>query len=661
MNGEVDAGTRVGSLYLLDRRIGGGGMGTVWAGRNTETGETVAVKILSDTLAQDPDLVARFLRERAALTSIRHPNLVEIRDLVVESRRIALVMELVQGADAARLLAEGGPMPLQQAARLCAGVSQALLAVHAAGIVHRDLKPANILVESDSGRPRLVDFGIAWIADNPRLTAADSVVGTPHYLAPELLMGGPVTPAVDVYSLAICFYQLISGALPFDGEHFAEILHKHLNQPPPPHPAIPPTVWSIIEAMLAKDPAQRPSMKFVSRQLTGFGGGYDPGPQPDGGPTMLIPAVEQPAAPAVLMPHQEQSPFSSLPPTPSPYAQMPAPPTPTPIPVPAAPPTPPPTPVPGPSPWDGSLGQGGYTPPPPPFGYEPAPPPTPVPGPYGYSQTPPPFGYEQPEEPKRPRKRILILGCIALVLVVGLAFGGWALTRGGGGSKPQAHSSASASATATALPKLAVHHWTLCCGQLQDATGTTTATDNGVVLNKSTAGDAAFNGKDGTQIVVDGPIIDTQQSFTMAFAMQIHGTTTTTGGRETVVEQRGTQGCAACIEFDPATGKLVFEMQSADTAGAKTTEVTALSAPDAASWYHVVASYNAQTHTMNLYIGGVLQGISHFDADWAPTGPLSIGSGLEQGQTTNWYSGNMADLWTWNRAMTPNQVTQAQS
>ena len=214
MNGEAEAGSRLGSLYVLDQRIGSGGMGTVWSAHQVETGEPVAVKILSENLAQDPDLVGRFLRERTALMNVHHPNLVQIRDLVVENRRVALVMDLVQGYDAARLLEQNGSLPVRETARLGSEVAQALMAVHAAGIIHRDLKPANILVESATGRARLVDFGIAWIAGYPRLTAVNSVVGTPHYLAPELLTSGQISPAADVYALAICLYQLLSGAVP---------------------------------------------------------------------------------------------------------------------------------------------------------------------------------------------------------------------------------------------------------------------------------------------------------------------------------------------------------------------------------------------------------------------------------------------------------------
>jgi hypothetical protein len=669
MNGEAEAGSRLGSLYVLDQRIGSGGMGTVWSAHHTDTGEAVAVKILSENLAQDPDLVGRFLRERTALMNVHHPNLVEIRDLVVENQRVALVMELVEGYDAARLLEQNGPLPLRETARLGSEIAQALLAVHAGGIVHRDLKPANMLVEAGTGRARLVDFGIAWIANNPRLTAANSVVGTPHYLAPELLTGGDISPAADIYALAICLYQLLSGTVPFDGEHYAQILQKHLNEAPRPHPAIPATLWSVIEAMLAKNPAMRPDLQFVARQLTMFGGGSVPAPlqlpTPAAASAQIEPRgyalpgqIPMPQAPGTPVPSGAGTPMPFGPGTPVPGQGTPVPSSPG-IPMQSGQGTPIPgqgTPVPGGGGYqepDQSL-YAGLAPQPEFAGYDPQPAQDPWSGGAPFSPNPPPF---QPlAEPERRSRRTPLL-IVALVLVLcGIGAGAWALTGAGGGAKPVAGPTASVKA---APPKLAVHHWTLCCGQLQDRSGNTTATDNGVVLNTVSNGDAAFNGKPGTQIVVDGPVIDTKQSFTIAFWMIMHGTTSAPSGRETMVEQRGTEGCAACVEFDPTTGRVAFSMQSADSAGAHVTQVIALAQPVTGTWYRIIASYNAANGNLSLYIGGVLQGTAKFTPDWAPTGPLSFGSGLEGGVVTNWYSGALADMWLWNRAMTPAQVNQA--
>jgi hypothetical protein len=279
-----------------------------------------------------------------------------------------------------------------------------------------------------------------------------------------------------------------------------------------------------------------------------------------------------------------------------------------------------------------------------------------------FSTNPPPFSY-LPEKKRSRRKPLLIGVAVVLVAAVGTVL---ALTlSSGGGKTPVAISTGTPTATASKAPVTlappVTHHWTLCCGSLQDAAGNTSATSSGVVLNSSKDGDAIFNGKAGTQIVVGGPVIDTEQGFTMAFWLNMHGTTTTPGGRETVVEQRGSQGCAACVEFDPNTQRFVFEMKSADSATATTTEVQALAAPKPADWYRIIVSYNAQTQTMAMYVGGVQQGTAKFDASWAPAGSLSFGSGLVKADTTNWYTGSLADMWIWNRAMTPTQVNTATS
>jgi serine/threonine-protein kinase len=650
--------------------IGTGGMGTVWAAYNTETNEPVAVKILSENLVQDPDLVGRFLRERSALLGVRHPNLVQMRDLVAEKQRIALVMDLVVGVDAARLLERNGPMPLGDAARLGAEVSGALMAVHSAGIVHRDLKPANILVESSTGSARLVDFGIAWIAGNPRLTAANSVVGTPHYLAPELLIGGEVSPAADVYALAICLYQLLSGVVPFDGEHYGQILQKHLNEAPQPHAAIPPTVWSLIEAMLAKDPSRRPNLQVVANSLAGFGGGAAAG-----------------ATPAPYALQGPQNPSTPVPGHPGWVPQGPSTPVPggatgpsTPVPgAPVGPSTPVPGGVPGPStpvPGQGLPGQQGdmanqglYTSIPPAPSYGGGDGAAGDPWSQGapqavFSSNPPPFSYSPPQ--KSSRKKPLLIVALVLVVLIGGGLGAWALTSGGG-TKPapialgSSSSGPSGSSTPSSQTSSATHHWKLCCDELKDTAGAMVASSSGVVLNDTKNGDATFDGKSGTQIVIGGPVIDTEHSFTIAFWLDMHGKTTSTSGRETIVEQRGTQGCAACVEYDPAQQRFVFEMQSSDSSGATTTEVHAISAPKPNDWYRIIASYDAQTQTMTLYIGGVSQGTAKFDASWAPTGSLSFGSGLVHGVATNWYAGNLTDMWIWSQAMTPAQVAKAAS
>jgi serine/threonine-protein kinase len=202
----------VGSKYLLEEPIGRGATGTVWRARQRETagaeaavagqpGETVAIKVLKEELASDPDVVMRFLRERSVLLRLTHDNIVRVRDLVVEGDLLALVMDLIEGPDLHRYLRENGPFSPVAASLLTAQIADALAASHADGVVHRDLKPANVLLRQTGGElhPMLTDFGIARLADSPGLTRTSEFVGTPSYVAPESAEGRPQTSAVDIY------------------------------------------------------------------------------------------------------------------------------------------------------------------------------------------------------------------------------------------------------------------------------------------------------------------------------------------------------------------------------------------------------------------------------------------------------------------------------
>jgi serine/threonine protein kinase, bacterial len=260
---------RLGSQYVLDERIGRGAMGVVWRGRDTDTGEPVAIKILAEELSEDPDVLARFVQERTVLIGLRHPNLVAVHDMVVERNRLALVMDLVSGGDLLRLLKQNGVLTPAQAAGLAAQICAALQAIHAAGVVHRDLKPANVLLDLDGPQPvvRLADFGVARMADRSRITAHTSIVGTPSYLAPELIRGEEPVPAGDVYALGVTVYELLTGRPPFNGGTVLTVLHRHLEDQAVRIPGVPDSLWSIIEACLEKDPESRPSAAAVGGLL----------------------------------------------------------------------------------------------------------------------------------------------------------------------------------------------------------------------------------------------------------------------------------------------------------------------------------------------------------------------------------------------------------
>ncbi|ALC22875.1 serine/threonine-protein kinase [Streptomyces pristinaespiralis] len=271
----------VGSKYLLEEPLGRGATGTVWRARQRETagaeaavagqpGETVAIKVLKEELANDADVVMRFLRERSVLLRLTHPNIVRTRDLVVEGDLLALVMDLVDGPDLHRYLRENGPLSPVAASLMTAQIADALASSHADGVVHRDLKPANVLLKTDADgqmHPMLTDFGIARLADSPGLTRTHEFVGTPAYVAPESAEGRPQTSAVDIYGAGILLYELVTGRPPFAGGTALEVLHRHLSEEPRRPSTLPEPLWTVIERCLRKEPSERPSAENLARGL----------------------------------------------------------------------------------------------------------------------------------------------------------------------------------------------------------------------------------------------------------------------------------------------------------------------------------------------------------------------------------------------------------
>ncbi|MEU1278275.1 serine/threonine-protein kinase [Streptomyces sp. NPDC005805] len=271
----------VGSKYLLEEPLGRGATGTVWRARQRETagaeaavpgqpGETVAIKVLKEELANDADVVMRFLRERSVLLRLTHENIVRTRDLVVEGDLLALVMDLVDGPDLHHYLRDNGPLSPVAASLMTAQIADALAASHADGVVHRDLKPANVLLKTDAeGRmhPMLTDFGIARLADSPGLTRTHEFVGTPAYVAPESAEGRPQTSAVDIYGAGILLYELVTGRPPFSGGSALEVLHRHLSEEPRRPTTVPEPLWTVIERCLRKEPGERPSAENLARGL----------------------------------------------------------------------------------------------------------------------------------------------------------------------------------------------------------------------------------------------------------------------------------------------------------------------------------------------------------------------------------------------------------
>jgi serine/threonine-protein kinase len=258
--------------YLLDAKIGQGTTGEVWSGRCPDDGRPVAVKLLRSALSEDPRVRARFQREHAMLCGLRHPNLVAVHDLVTDGDELGIVMDLVVGADLRQLTA-AARLPVPEAAHLLAQTAHGLAALHAAGLVHRDVKPANVLVtERDGVRVALLsDFGLARAVDG---AASTQLIGTPAYLAPELVAGRAPGPAADIYALGITAYELITGRPPFQASTVEALLLAHLEGAPARPADVGEQGWDLLAACLDKDPSTRPDAAEVARRwehLSGAG------------------------------------------------------------------------------------------------------------------------------------------------------------------------------------------------------------------------------------------------------------------------------------------------------------------------------------------------------------------------------------------------------
>lgn len=260
----IAAGTRVG-VYRIEQVIGEGGMGVVYRAYDEALARFVALKCLHSNLAGDAEIRRRFEREARILQSYSHPNVVRVHDFVEHDYLLAMVMELVEGPSLVEYLAKWrGRMPLDEIRHLFRAVLEAVEAGHRNGVIHRDLKPDNILVtgSGEALRPKIVDFGIARILEGTTYTMTGAFLGTCCYMSPEQVQRPHAADhRSDIYSLGVTLYQLCTGKLPFEGNHFA-VMMAHVNEAPRPpselRPELPPALERLILAALAKEPARRP-------------------------------------------------------------------------------------------------------------------------------------------------------------------------------------------------------------------------------------------------------------------------------------------------------------------------------------------------------------------------------------------------------------------
>ena len=263
----------LGSRYELEEKLGVGAMGEVWRALDRRSGQRVAAKVLRAEFARDTDIVTRFIQERSILMGLTHPNIVRVRDLVVEGERLAIVMDLVEGGDLRHHLREHGPIAADHAVPLACVVLDALDSAHQSGCLHRDVKPDNVLlVDGDVAKPqnlRLSDFSIARLAHDSTVQST-GLLGTPNYMPPELFRVGQFSAASDVYATGILLYEMLGGRTPFAGSGTAHTMgNRHVSSLPPRLPVSEP-LWAAIEQMLAKDPRDRLRAGATARLLRGL-------------------------------------------------------------------------------------------------------------------------------------------------------------------------------------------------------------------------------------------------------------------------------------------------------------------------------------------------------------------------------------------------------
>jgi serine/threonine protein kinase, bacterial len=259
---DTDADPREGSQfgpYLLRRLVGRGGMGDVYEAEDTVRERIVALKLMSQTLSNDPVFRARMQREARTAGRLHEPHVVPIHDFGEIDGQLYVDMRLIDGSDVATLLSRSGPLTPPRAVAIVRQVGSALDAAHAAGVLHRDVKPENILISGDDFA-YLVDFGIASAASDEKLTQIGTTVGTFKYMAPERFSEAEVTYRADIYALACVLYECLTGSPPYRGDQVS-VIGAHLNQaiprPSATRPGIPTAFDAVIARGMAKDPADR--------------------------------------------------------------------------------------------------------------------------------------------------------------------------------------------------------------------------------------------------------------------------------------------------------------------------------------------------------------------------------------------------------------------
>jgi len=300
---QLSPGDALGASYRLIERVGSGAAGDVWVAEAITGGARFAAKVLKPEHAGDPSLVERFVRERSVMLELRHANVVDVRDLVVEGSTLAIVMEFVPGGSLRDLIAGGDPLPAADALILCSQTLRALSVAHERRVTHRDIKPDNVLL-TKPWQPehretvRVADFGIASIISE-RNRQTTGLLGTPQYMAPELISHGRITPAVDVYSTGVMLYELLAGRTPFagSGTDFT-IAYRHVTSKPP-RLDLPDRLRAVLDQLLSKYPRHRPTAAEAAVELARLADAFPSLPPLD--PQPLSDAFEEIERPETML------------------------------------------------------------------------------------------------------------------------------------------------------------------------------------------------------------------------------------------------------------------------------------------------------------------------------------------------------------------------
>jgi serine/threonine-protein kinase len=262
-----------GQFQIL-QKIGSGGMGSVYKALQPAMNRMVAVKILHPKLTSRKDLASRFRREARAMSHLTHPNTVKVFLYgELEDGSLYIVMEFLEGKNLNQTVRSEGPMPPERGIPILIQACNALEEAHRAGIIHRDLKPENIFISQQAGMKdyaKVLDFGLAKVTEREMrpgsviLTQEGMVFGTPEFMSPEQAQGKTLTPASDLYSLAVILYEALTGKLPFVAKNAMEYIQLHVTAPPtpiqdnaPPGRVFPPLLWKVLSKALAKNPEDR--------------------------------------------------------------------------------------------------------------------------------------------------------------------------------------------------------------------------------------------------------------------------------------------------------------------------------------------------------------------------------------------------------------------